>query len=441
MTRRPLGRRSTLLVLLAVLPASAWAAGADPSLPLLGYLAVILLFARVLGHVAIILGQPAVLGELVAGVILGALARGGVPGLDGIGQDPFVDMLARLGVLLLLFEVGLESTIRDMLKVGLPSVLVATLGVVVPFALGWGVGAWLLPEHTAYVHAFLGATLCATSVGITARVLGDLGRSRTPEARIILGAAVVDDVLGLVILAIVSGVIQSAGSGQPLAWGPLLGLVGKTAAFLVIGVTVGSFLSPRAFRVAARLRGPGILVGVSLAFCFLMSLLAGRAGLAPIVGAFVAGLILEPVHYEVLTRQGEQDLEHLLRPIAAFLVPVFFVRMGMDVDLSTLLDPGALVLALVLSLAAILGKQACSLGVWQPGLDRLAIGIGMIPRGEVGLVFASIGLGLKIGDERIIDPTTYSAIVIMVMLTTLVTPPALTWAFRRRRPGTGEGVA
>ncbi|MBN1335844.1 MAG: cation:proton antiporter [Deltaproteobacteria bacterium] len=403
-------------------------------MPILGYLIIILLSARLLGHLAILFRQPAVLGELTAGVILGVGARYGLPGLEGISTDPFVDLLARIGVLVLLFEVGLESTVRDMVKVGLPSVLVATLGVVVPFGLGWGVGVLLLPEHSVYVHVFLGATLCATSVGITARVLTDLGRSQSPEARIILGAAVVDDVLGLVILAIVAGVIQAADAGVALEWTHLFGLVGRTIVFLVGGVVVGSFLSPRVFRVAAHLRGTGILVGLALSFCFLMSVLAGLAGLAPIVGAFVAGLILEPVHYKDLVRKGEGDLEHLLRPIGAFLVPIFFVRMGMDVDVSTFADPGSLVLALVLTAAAILGKQACSLGVWRRGIDRLSIGLGMIPRGEVGLVFASIGLGLTVGDERIIDPSTYSAIVVMVMLTTFVTPPALTWSFRHRKP-------
>src|SRR5439155_204167 len=163
------------------------------------------------------IGQPAVLGELVMGMVLGNAGLVGFHGLEPMKSDSFVDMFARVGVLVLLFEVGLESTVGQMLKLGISSLAVATLGVVTPFALGWGAAAWLLPGQSAYVHAFLGATLTATSVGITARVLKDLGRSKTEEARIILGAAVIDDVLGVVILAVVTGAIAAAAGGRCLA--------------------------------------------------------------------------------------------------------------------------------------------------------------------------------------------------------------------------------
>ena len=205
-----------LLPLFAVLllPSTAFAAGEDPSLPLLFYLVVILLSAKLMGHLGVLLGQPAVLGELCAGILLGNLALLGFDGFEGIASNPYVDILARIGVILLLFEVGLESTIRDIFGVGISSLLVAVLGVAAPFGLGWIVGGWLLPDSSPYVHAFLGATLCATSVGITARILQDIGKSRSKEARIILGAAVIDDVLGLVILASVSGVILAAEGGR-----------------------------------------------------------------------------------------------------------------------------------------------------------------------------------------------------------------------------------
>ncbi|MGB8294746.1 MAG: cation:proton antiporter, partial [Polyangia bacterium] len=206
-----------LFLALALVPAAAFAspnAGhGDPAASVVLALTVILVAAKLGGELAVRVGQSAVLGELVVGVLLGNLTLVGYSGLDYLLTDPSIDMLARLGVLVLLFEVGLESTVGQMLKVGLPSLLVATLGVVTPFALGWGVGAWLLPGHSVYVHAFLGATLCATSVGITARVLKDLDRLQTREARIILGAAVLDDVMGLVVLAVVTGMIGAADRG------------------------------------------------------------------------------------------------------------------------------------------------------------------------------------------------------------------------------------
>jgi Kef-type K+ transport system membrane component KefB len=396
-------------------------------------LAVILAAAKLGGDLATRLGQPAVLGELTAGVVLGNLTLIGLPGLEAFKTNPTLDVLAQLGVIILLFEVGLESTVRDMLKVGWTALIVAVLGVVTPFALGWGVGAWLLPDHSPYVHAFLGATLTATSVGITARVLRDLGRSQSPESRVILGAAVVDDVLGLVILAVVTGVIQAANTGVELSYGAAGWIVAKATLFLVGALALGLALSPRLFRLASRLKGRGVLLATALVFLFALSYLASAIGLAAIVGAFAAGLILEQVHYRDFTERGEHGLEELLQPIGAFLVPVFFVLMGMRVDLAAFARVEVLGFAAVLTLAAIVGKQACALGVPR-GLDRLSIGIGMIPRGEVGLIFASIGLGLTVGGEQVVDATIYSAVVIMVIVTTMATPPALRWSLARGAP-------
>jgi len=408
-------------------PSVAFAAGVDPSLPLLLYLVMILLAAKLIGHFGVLLGQPAVLGELCAGILLGNLHLLGVEGFQGIATDPYVDILARIGVVVLLFSVGLESTIRDILNVGLSSLLVALLGVAAPFGLGWLVGAWLLPDHSIYAHAFLGATLCATSVGITARVLQDIGKSRDKEARIILGAAVIDDVLGLIILATVSGIILAADQGEKMSLSSQAQIALKAGGFLVIALMLGSFLTPKIFWRAAKLRGPGVLLGVSLAFCFLLSYLAGISGLAPIVGAFAAGLLLESVHFRAFGEREIHYLEDALRPIMEFLVPVFFVQMGAKVDVRVFASTDALWLALALTVAAIVGKQVCSLGVLGEGINRWAVGLGMIPRGEVGLIFASIGATLVLGGERIIDNTTYSAVVIMVLVTTLITPPLLKW--------------
>ena len=410
-------------------PQLAWAfTGSSPAgdvAALVLALAVVLAAAKLAGDLATRLGQPAVLGELVVGIALGNLRLLGWSGLEFVKESPSVGMLAELGVLVLLFEVGLESTVGDMLEVGLSSFLVAALGVVTPMALGWGVGAWLLPAAGPYVHAFLGATLCATSVGITARVLQDLGRSRTPEARIILGAAVIDDVLGLIVLAVVSGVIAAADRGAELRWGAVTWIVAKAALFLCGAIVLGRAASPRLFRWASRLRGRGVLLASGLAFCFFLSWASAAIGLAPIVGAFAAGLVLEDVHTRDFVDRGEHGLEELVAPISSFLVPVFFVLMGMRTDLSSLARPGVLLLAAGLTAAAILGKQACSLGVVGSGVNRLAVGLGMIPRGEVGLIFANMGLALTLGGHPVLDQAAYAAIVIVVLVTTLVTPPAL----------------
>lgn len=419
-------------LLAAPLSAAADTAHGDPSAPVVLALAVILVAAKLGGDLAVRLGQPAVLGELVVGIVLGNLDLAGFQGLSFVKTDASIDMLARIGVLILLFEVGLESTVGQMLKVGLSSFVVATVGVAVPFALGWCVGAWLLPEHSAYVHAFLGATLTATSVGITARVLKDLNKSQTPEARIILGAAVIDDVLGLVILAVVGGAIVAADRGVNLSYLEIGMVALKAAVFLVGALGLGLIVSPRLFRLASRLRSRGVLLGTALAFCFLLAYVANLIGLAPIVGAFAAGLILEDVHYRDFVDRGEPGLEDLIQPVAAFLVPVFFVQMGMRTDLRAFASPGVLGLAAALIAAAIVGKQACGLGVIGKAADRISIGIGMIPRGEVGLIFANIGLSLHVGGERIVDAGTFSAAVIMVVVTTLVTPPALKWSLSRR---------
>lgn len=404
----------------------------DPVATVVLSLMVILIAAKFGGDIATRVGQPAVLGELVFGMVLGNLTLVGFSGVEHIKNDPFVDMLARIGVVILLFEVGLESTVGQMLKVGTSSFLVAFLGVATPFALGWGLGAWLLPEKSHYVHAFLGATLTATSVGITARVLKDLGRSQSDEARIVLGAAVIDDVLGLVILAVVTGIIVAADLGSAVSYVDVGFTLGKALGFLVGALVVGVYVTPTLFSLASRLQARGVLLALSLAFCFLLSWLANAFGLAPIVGAFAAGLILEDVHYREFRDRGEHELEDLIHPISSFLVPVFFVVMGMHTDLRSFAEPSVLGLAAALTLAAILGKQACALGVVGRGLDRLSVGIAMIPRGEVGLIFANIGLTLHVAGQRVIDQATFSAVVVMVIVTTMITPPALKWSLGRK---------
>jgi len=394
-------------------------------------LAIILSAARLAGSIAERFQQPAVLGELLVGVMLGNLPGEARQFSAVVRGEPMIEMLAEVGAVILLFEIGLESTLREMLRVGLRSLVVAVIGVIAPWVLGFLVGRILLPDAGVYVHVFLGATLTATSVGITARVLKDLGHAQTLEARIILGAAVIDDVLGLVILAVVGSIISAADRGTALSLGAALLVLAKALAFLVGAFSIGALTTPRVFSLAARLPGRGTLLTTALAFCFLLSALASLIGLAPIVGAYAAGLILEETHYTEFAGKGEHRLEELVRPISVFLVPVFFVLMGMRVEIGALLQPGALGLAAVLTVVAVAGKQACALGGIGAPVDRTTIGLGMIPRGEVGLIFANIGLGLTVGGERLVDERIFAAVVVAVMLTTLVTPPALKWRITR----------
>ena len=394
-------------------------------------LAIILSAARLAGSIAERFQQPAVLGELLVGVMLGNLPGEARQFSAVVRGEPMIEMLAEVGAVILLFEIGLESTLREMLRVGLRSLVVAVIGVIAPWVLGFLVGRILLPDAGVYVHVFLGATLTATSVGITARVLKDLGHAQTLEARIILGAAVIDDVLGLVILAVVGSIISAADRGTALSLGAALLVLAKALAFLVGAFSIGALSTPRVFSLAARLPGRGTLLTTALAFCFLLSALASLIGLAPIVGAYAAGLILEETHYTEFAGKGEHRLEELVRPISVFLVPVFFVLMGMRVEIGALLQPGALGLAAVLTVVAVAGKQACALGGIGAPVDRTTIGLGMIPRGEVGLIFANIGLGLTVGGERLVDERIFAAVVVAVMLTTLVTPPALKWRITR----------
>jgi Kef-type K+ transport system membrane component KefB len=404
----------------------------SPVTPVLLALVIILAAAKRGGELAERLSQPSVLGELVAGVVIGNLSlMFGFQRLEFIGSNQTIIILAEIGVVLLLFEVGLESNVTEMLSVGASSLLVAVLGVIAPFFLGWGVSSWLLPEEELLVHLFIGATLCATSVGITARVLGDLGKVQARESKIILGAAVIDDILGLVILAVVAGVIRAANTGGELASLDILLIVAKAAAFLVGSLVLGAWLSPRLFGIASKLRIKGMLLTVSLLFCFALAYLANAIELAPIVGAFAAGLILDEVHYKDFLDRGDHTLEDLLHPLTLFLVPVFFVLMGIRVDLSTFAETGIIGFALLLSLAAILGKMICALGVVERGLDRVSVAVGMVPRGEVGLIFAAIGASLTLHGHRVISTSTYSAVVIMVIVTTLITPPALKYTLAR----------
>lgn len=405
------------------------------AVPVLFALIVVLISAKLGGDVLERFRQPAVLGELIIGVVIGNLALFHFHALDFLKTNVPLEVLAEIGVIILLFEVGLETKIKDMLSVGASAFMVATFGVIAPFFLGWGVAAYFLPLETVYVHVFIGATLCATSVGITARVLRDINKVKSREGQIILGAAVIDDIMGLVVLSVVTGLISAAASGNNGGVGSwtILLVVLKAVAFIVGSLVIGTLVVPHIYKFSLRFKVQGVLLSIALAICFLLAWLAEQIGLAAIVGAFASGLLMDELHYKGFTDRGEHGLEELIRPISLFLVPIFFVRMGLLVDLRTFADPSILGFAAVLTLAAIVGKQACSLGVWKKGTSKLAVGLGMIPRGEVGLIFAQIGTGLVLAGERIVSPSTYSAVVIMVIVTTLVTPPLLKVSLLREK--------
>jgi len=415
--------------------------GLDPAV-LIG-VAIMLVLAKVGGEIFERAGQSAVLGELCAGIVLGNLVIFGFNWAEQWKTNEMIAALAELGVIILLFEVGLESDLKEMVEVGWSSLLVALLGVIAPFFLGWAVSAYFIPGEARLAHIFIGATLCATSVGITARVFKDLGKLATREARIILGAAVIDDVLGLLILAVVAGAIKAAGIGVALSFFDVGMIALKSLAFLIGAIVIGHLLMPRMLHVAGQLETRGVLLTLAISCCLFLSWAAAKAGLAPIVGAFAAGLILDEVHFRH-GRQPERDLNDLLQPVSTVLVPIFFVLMGLKVDLRLFTRVDILALAFALTVAAIVGKQICALGVIERGVNRVAVGLGMIPRGEVGLIFAGIGATLMLptasgASEPVISSAIFGAVVIMVIVTTLITPIALKWSLGRKRARKGEG--
>jgi Kef-type K+ transport system membrane component KefB len=397
-------------------------------------LALIIAAAKIGGELLGRIGQAPVLGELLVGVLLGNLGLFGITALEPLRNNITLRLVGEMGAILLLFEVGVEADLGQLLAVGWSCLLVATLGVGTTLMLGYFVSSQLLPDGGWLGHLFVSGTLAATSIGITARVLKDLGKSSTKEARIILGAAVADDVIGLLILALASGLVAAAtvSSGAGVRWTAILWIVAKASIFLVLAVVVGRFWSQRMFLQAARLKVSGALLALCICFCFALAALAGLMGLAPIIGGFAAGLVLEEAHYHPFLDRGERKMQDLLFPINTLIVPVFFVVMGLRVDLRSFASPAVLGFATLATVVAILGKQACGLGVLERGVDRLAIGVGMIPRGEVSLIFAGIGSSVALQGRPVLSQATFSALVLMVILTTLITPPLLKLVFERK---------
>ncbi len=461
--------------LILAMPAVAWAGPlhSDPIAPVILGVTGILFFAVLGRFLARRAGQPSVLGELLMGVAIGNLGywagfdfvevlrngpaifemvdltlageplsrsaiealghpdaerileilRGpGGPALIQVSHT--VDIFSRYGVIFMLFLIGLETSLEEMQRVGPASLRVAVVGVAAPFLLGFGAARLLMPELSLNADLFVAATLGATSIGITARVLQELRRLHTPEAHVILGAAVIDDILGLVMLAVVSGIIVSGG----FEVGHVLQILTLAALFLWAAFRLGPRFLTHTIALVRNLDIIEAKMFISFLFVMVLAWLANLAGLSTIVGAFAAGVILHDAYFrhwgEVASHRFA--IRDLIAPLEVIMVPIFFILMGMQVKLETMADSHVLFMAGGLIAAALLGKFVSGL-VAGRGIRKAAVGIGMMPRGEVGLVFASIGQSLEV-----INAALFSAVVLMVIVTTLVTPPLLKRVLGRR---------
>ncbi len=377
---------------------------------------------KLLGLLAQRLGQPSVVGELVAGVILGKSVLGILDPTDLVIRN-----LAELGVIVLLFEIGLHTDIRSIARVGGAAMGVAIAGVAVPFVLGYGIcialGLSALPAIVA------GAALTATSIGISARTLSDLGQLRTPEGQIVLGAAVIDDVVGLVILSVVAGLV----GGTALSISAVVSAASIGIGFIALALVLGNLFVPPFFRFIDRVEASGTLGIAGLSFALLLSWLAAFAGSATIIGAFAAGVILH-------NTPQRPRIERATTSLGLFFVPIFFAAVGAAVELGTLANRQALAIGSMLFVVGVAGKIAAGYAPFWISGRKLLIGIAMVPRGEVGLIFAQMGLA-----TAALTPGLFSAIAIMVLGTTLITPPLLAYLVRSEahtsddleRPGEG----
>jgi Kef-type K+ transport system membrane component KefB len=449
----PIIRNTFVIIILSILCFQTVFAstGSQDIIPQTFLWIVIALFAARLGGYVEKFGQPAVLGELLAGAILGNLVLFNISWFEIMKSNEYLHFMAELGIVILLFQVGLESNINEMKKVGLRALLVASVGVILPFVMGrYIAGPMLMPGLSDNAYLFLGATLAATSVGITARVFKDFSILNAKESRIVLGAAVIDDVMGLVLLAIVSAIVQTGTIS-------LLSVVQTFALSIVLlagGTIIGGLIAQPLSKWLSTLNpGSGMKLAFALIIAFLFAYIAHLIGLAPIVGAFAAGLMLDSVHFthfdephyiaefkdavlssdpetqqrviSISEKQNEKHIEHILEPIGQFLSPIFFVMTGLAVDFTVFMNANTILTACILFIIAVIGKIASGL-VAGKGVNRWIVGWGMVPRGEVGLIFASVGRVLGV-----VDAAEYTVIVVVIMLTTFITPPVLSYLLKK----------
>ncbi|BAU64634.1 Na/H+ antiporter [Stanieria sp. NIES-3757] len=409
---------------------------------------VIVYFASKLGgEICARINLPPVLGELVGGVLVGVSAfhllvfpESGSTAESSLiitflqntagltpeatesvfaAQSEVISLLAELGVIILLFEIGLESDLKELIRVGPQAAIVAVVGVVAPFATGTA-GLVYLFNVPVIPAIFAGAALTATSIGITAKVLAELGQLSSKEGQIIIGAAVLDDVLGIIVLAVVASLVKT-GEVQIVN---IIYLIISAGAFLIGAILIGRFLSPYFVGLVNEMKTRGQVLLTALIFAFTLSYIATAIQLEAILGAFAAGLVLAET-------EKRKELEEQVIPVADILVPVFFVCVGAKTDLSVL-NPAipsnreGLIIATFLILVAILGKVITGFTLFgQNDLNKLSIGVGMIPRGEVGLVFAGVGSA-----SGALSESTEAAIIMMVILTTFIAPPLLRLVFK-----------
>lgn len=379
---------------------------------------IIIAVARLLGYLAERLKQPAVLGELIAGILLG-------PSLFDLVHetDPIFTFLAEIGVIVLLFLVGLESNIYQLLKVGKASFFVAVLGILVPFGLGYFY--CIYAGYSTMIALLVGGTLTATSVGITMRVLSELGKTNSEEGKIILGAAVLDDIIGLIVLAVIVGILATG----KVSLFTVLELSGYSLLFLIGSIYLGIVFVPTIHKLVHKLELEKTFVISAFIFALFLAALANWIGLATIIGSFAAGLVLERTEHK-------EHFHQKMKPVADLFVPIFFVMAGAVMDVRTLLNLNVLLPILILTAIAVVGKIVAGLGAHGTKASKVAVGLGMIPRGEVGLIFATYGLSYKIFSSEL-----YSIIVVVVMLTTFVTPPLLVKVLKKGKPEEKKGIA
>lgn len=404
--------------MIAGLPAALAEGGTGYTVPqLLLVIAAVFAATKAMGELALRLKQPAVLGEIIAGVLLGGSALGILdPG------DPVIHAMSEIGVIVLLFATGLHTDVPSLVKAGAAASAVALAGVVLPFASGYlvavGLGATSLQALVA------GAAMCATSIGISARVLSDLGQLDTKEGQIVLGAAVIDDVIGLIILA----VVMAVASGSSMGVLDVSRIAALAIGFVLVAILFGGRLATIGHGLVVRARSSGTLGLLALGFAFALAALANQLGSAMIVGAFAAGLVLDDRH-------DRHEIEKATASVGNFFVPIFFASVGAMVNLGAMANAKSLTIGVALVVCGILGKVAAGWApVWFKG-NKLLIGVAMVPRGEVGLIFAQMGLA-----AGAIDGGLFGAIMMMVLVTTLVTPPALAAIARRKPVAVGAGV-
>ena len=410
-------KRILWLLLLAamLLPGLALANGVSETFTQTSLLLILMItLADVCGFIFERLGMAEILGEIYAGIMLGNLA---LLGIDFdlsylLRSSEFMVYSSELALVLLLFLVGLESDMRDLLRVGRNAVAVAVTGVALPVLLGLAAGA-VLGYGMGVEGWFVGAMLAATSVGITAKLLGDNGLVNTNSARVILGAAVIDDVVGILLLAVLASVVVSGEvSALELLW-----IVAKALLFFAGALLVGQKFMPGVIHIISLNKHSSVWTGFALCLALAFAQLAHFAGLAPLIGAFMAGLILDDVDFKVGDALQKHRLEELVKPISDIMITIFFVGIGAQVQLQALLEPQVLLIITVLTVVAIVSKGAAGYMVRGKDFDRPGIGFGMIPRGEVGLVFAAFAFS-----HNVFSADLYSALVLVVLLTTLVGP-------------------